>query len=58
MIELNVPKRIWKIILEDGAEIEVNLPPKYANIDGWQIIISIPIRPEDWKKFFEDWINI
>lgn len=58
MIELNVPKRIKKIILEDDEEIEVNLPPKYANIDRWQILITIPIRPEDWKKFFTDWINV
>ena len=57
MIEINSPKKIKKIILEDGTEIEINLPPKYANLEGWQIVVAIPISPEDWKKFFDNWLK-
>jgi hypothetical protein len=54
MVTVTGPRRIVKIVLEDGSEIVPVGRVEYANIDREKILINVPIKPSDWAKFWEE----
>jgi hypothetical protein len=54
MVTVTGPKRIVKIVLEDGGEIVPVGKVEHASIDREKIIIFVPIKPSDWARFWEE----
>jgi hypothetical protein len=53
-VSIEYPKKIVKITLEDGTELDVNLRPYRSEIAGNYIRVHFTMTEELWDKFWTD----